>query len=157
MCVCVCVCMFSHSDVSNSVTPWTVPYQTALNMGFPRQEYWSGLPFPPPRDLPNPGIEAGSLVSPTLASGLFTNCTTWEAHLILGITKTKFFKSSFSSSSKTHSYSIRANAIDDKEKLNIQQTWYKYKRYYSIHLIWIHVQLFILCLCYLKPSIILLF
>ena len=44
-------------------TPWTVTYQVPLSMGFSRKEYWSGLPFPSPGDLPNPGIE---LVSPTL-------------------------------------------------------------------------------------------
>ena len=42
------------------VTPWTVAHQAPLSMGFPRQEYWSGLPFPPPGDLPDPGIEPGS-------------------------------------------------------------------------------------------------
>ena len=41
-------------------TPWTVAHQGALAIGFPRQEYWSGLLFPSPRDLPNPGIELGS-------------------------------------------------------------------------------------------------
>ena len=41
-------------------TPWTVLNQAPLSMGFPRQEYWSGLPFPSPRDLPDPGIEPGS-------------------------------------------------------------------------------------------------
>ena len=51
-------CMLSHSLVSNSfVTPWTVARQAPLSMRFPRQEYWSGLPFPPPGDLPDPGIE----------------------------------------------------------------------------------------------------
>ena len=39
---------------------WTVAYQAPLSMGFSRQQYWSGLPFPSPGDLPNPGIEAGS-------------------------------------------------------------------------------------------------
>ena len=42
-------------------TPWTVAYQAPLSMGFSRQECWSGLPFPSPGDLPNPGIEPGSL------------------------------------------------------------------------------------------------
>ena len=42
------------------VTPWTVARQGALAMGFPRQEHWSGLLFPSPRDLPNPGIKPGS-------------------------------------------------------------------------------------------------
>ena len=53
----------SLSLVRLFVTPWTVARQAPLSMGFPRQEYWSGLPFPPPEDLPNPGIE---LTSPTL-------------------------------------------------------------------------------------------
>ena len=42
------------------MTPWTVAYQAPLSMGFSRQEYWSGLPFPSPGDLPNPGLEPGS-------------------------------------------------------------------------------------------------
>ena len=42
------------------VTPWTVAHQASLSMGFSRQEYWSGLPFSSPGDLPNPGIEPGS-------------------------------------------------------------------------------------------------
>ena len=42
------------------VTPWTVACQTPLSMGFSRQEYWSGLPFPSPGDLPDPGIEPGA-------------------------------------------------------------------------------------------------
>ena len=47
--------------MSNSfVIPWTVARQASLSMGFPRQEYWSGLPFPSPGDLPDPGIEPGS-------------------------------------------------------------------------------------------------
>ena len=49
-------------------TPWTVAHQAHLSMGFPRQEYWSGLPFPSPGDLPDPQIEPES---PTLAGGSF--------------------------------------------------------------------------------------
>ena len=49
-----------HSVVSNSVTLWTIAHQVPLSMGFSRQEYWSGLPFPSPGGLPNPGIEPGS-------------------------------------------------------------------------------------------------
>ena len=48
------------SHVQLFATPWTVAYQTPLPMGFSRQEYWSGLPFLSPRDLPNPGIKPGS-------------------------------------------------------------------------------------------------
>ena len=61
--------MLSRSVMSDSVTPWTVAHQAPLSMGFPRQEYWSGLPFPPPGDLPNPGIEP---ISPELADGFYT-------------------------------------------------------------------------------------
>ena len=46
--------------------PWTVDYQAPQSIGFSRQEYWSWLPFPPPGDLPNPGIKPASPVSPTL-------------------------------------------------------------------------------------------
>ena len=53
----------SLSRVRLFVTPWTVAYQASQSMEFSRQEYWSGLPFPSPGDLPNPGIEPGS---PTL-------------------------------------------------------------------------------------------
>ena len=50
----------SLSCVQLFATPWTVAYQVSSSMGFSRQEYWSGLPFPSPGDLPDPGIEAGS-------------------------------------------------------------------------------------------------
>ena len=50
-------------------TPWTVARQAPLPVGFSRQEYWGGLPCPPPGDLPNPGIEPGSLMSSALAGG----------------------------------------------------------------------------------------
>ena len=50
----------SLSRVRLFATPWTVAYQAPPSMGFSRQEYWSGLPFPSPGDLPNPGIEPGS-------------------------------------------------------------------------------------------------
>ena len=51
------VFVLSHSGLSNSVIPRTVAHQAPLSTGFPRQEYWRGLPFPPPGDLPDPGIE----------------------------------------------------------------------------------------------------
>ena len=57
--------------MSNSVTPWTVALQAPLSMGFSRQEYWSGLPFPPPGD---------DLTSPALAGGFFTTSATWKPH-----------------------------------------------------------------------------
>ena len=51
--------------------------------GISQQEYWSGLPFPSPWDLPDPGIESPSLTSPALAGGFFTTSATWEAHIVL--------------------------------------------------------------------------
>ena len=57
------MCVKSLSRVLLFATPWIVAYQVLLPMGFSRQEYWSGLPFPSPEDIPNPGIEPGS---PTL-------------------------------------------------------------------------------------------
>ena len=69
------------SVVSDSATPWTVACQAPLSMGFSRQEYWSGLPCPSPRDLPNPGFEPVSLGSPALAGEFFTTSATWEAHM----------------------------------------------------------------------------
>ena len=47
--------------------------------------YWSGLPFPPPGDLPDPGIKPSSLLSPALAGGFFTTSATWEAKILLGV------------------------------------------------------------------------
>ena len=54
------------------MTPWTVDCQAPLSTGFSRQEYWSGLLFPSPRELPHPGIKPQSLTSPALAGGFFT-------------------------------------------------------------------------------------
>ena len=54
------------SCVQLFATLWTVARQAPLSMGFPRQENWNGLPFPPPEDLPDPGIEPVSPVSPAL-------------------------------------------------------------------------------------------
>ena len=67
-------CVLNCSVVSNSffVTSWTIAHQASLSMEFSSQEYWSGLPFPIPGDLSDPGIEPASLASPTLAGGLFT-------------------------------------------------------------------------------------
>ena len=67
-----CAVELSHSVVSDSATPWTVAPQALLSMEFSRQAYWRGLPSPPPGDLPHPGIEPGSLMSPVLAGGLYT-------------------------------------------------------------------------------------
>ena len=64
--------MLSCSDMSDSATPWTVALQVPLSVEFSREEYWIGLPFPTPGDLPEPGIEPKSLVSRALAGRFFT-------------------------------------------------------------------------------------
>ena len=73
-------------------TLWTVACQVPLAMGFSGQEYWNGLPFPPPGDLPNPWIEPESLTSPALAGGFFTTSTTWEAQSFCGTHKSYIFR-----------------------------------------------------------------
>ena len=76
----VCVYACSHfNHIPLFVTSWTVARQAPLCMGFSRQEYWSGLPCPPPGDLPDPGIEPPSLTSPVPAGGFFTTSATREA------------------------------------------------------------------------------
>ena len=71
-----CACMLSC--IWLLTTPWTVAHQAPLSMGFSRQEYWSGLPFPPPEDCPNPGIKS---MSPALQAASH-HWSTWEAPAI---------------------------------------------------------------------------
>ena len=74
--------MLSHfSCALLCAAPWTIACQAPLSVGFSREEHWSGLPFPPSGDLPNPGIEPMSLTSPALEGRVFTTSTTWEALL----------------------------------------------------------------------------
>ena len=73
--------MLSHfSCVQLFVTLWTLACQAPLSLVLSRHEYWKGLSFPTPGDLPDPGIKPASLTSPALAGGLFT---TWEAYILL--------------------------------------------------------------------------
>ena len=67
------------STIRLFATPWTVVYQAPLSMGFSRQEYWSGLSWPSPGDLPDPGNDPGHLFSPSLAGWFFSTSATWEA------------------------------------------------------------------------------
>ena len=60
------------------VTPWIAAHQAPLSMGFFWQEYWSGVPFPPLGDLPDPGIKPMSPTSPAFVGGFFTASATWE-------------------------------------------------------------------------------
>ena len=69
-------CAQSFSHVWLFSAPWNVACQAPLSMEFSRQEYWSGVSFPTPGDLPDPGIEPTSLTSPALASGFFITSAT---------------------------------------------------------------------------------
>ena len=72
----VCVCVLSC--VQLYVTSGTVDCQAPLSMEFSRQKYWTGLPLPPPGDLPNPGTEPMSLMSSAFAVQFLTTSATWE-------------------------------------------------------------------------------
>ena len=79
MCVYVCVHTKLLCHVWLFATAWTVSCQALLSMEFPRQEYWTELPFTNSGDLPNPGIEPASLMSPALAGGFFTTGASGKA------------------------------------------------------------------------------
>ena len=68
--------LYSVSHASFFVIPWTVSHQVPLPVEFSRQEYWSGVSFPTPLNLPDPGIKPASFVSPAMAGGFFTTDTT---------------------------------------------------------------------------------
>ena len=66
-------CAFLLSHVQLFAVPWTIDHEATLSMGFSRQEHWSRLPFPPPGDLPNPGIEPLCLIH--------WQADSWQAHV----------------------------------------------------------------------------
>ena len=76
--VCVCVCVLSLNHVRLFATPQTVASEAPLFMKFSRQEYWSGLLFPSPVELPNPGIKSATLISPALVGEFFTTSDIWD-------------------------------------------------------------------------------
>ena len=86
--ICIHTCIVYHcnnnracSVTSNSLQPYGLePAWLLCPWAFSREEYWSGLPCPPPGDFPNPGIQPSSLTSPALPGKFFTTSATWEAH-----------------------------------------------------------------------------
>ena len=75
--------MLRHSVVSDSVTPWGIVLQVPPSVGFSQQEYWSGLSYPPPRDLPDAGIKPASPAFPALADRIFfITSATWDAVMV---------------------------------------------------------------------------
>ena len=76
--------LLSHfSRVRICATPQTAAHQAPLSLGFSKQEYWSGLPSPLSRDLPDPGLEPASPMSPALAGEFFTTSATNRFHLVI--------------------------------------------------------------------------
>ena len=88
---------------------WTVAHQVPLSMGSPRQEYWSGLPFPPPGDLPDPGIKP---ISPALQADIFTNWAIKEAPSNTGSSQTQWEKRT-----------IQGHVQGDKDYQQSRSTW----------------------------------
>ena len=78
--ICNVLCVGRFSCIRLFATLCAIACQFPLCLGFSRQEYWTGLPCPPPGDLTNLRIEPMSLKSPTLAGMFFTTSTAWEAH-----------------------------------------------------------------------------
>ena len=117
----------NHSVVSNSATPWTVAQQTPLFMGFSRQEYWSGLPFPSPWDLPNPGTEprSSSLQADSLPSE-----PPGKPHSYLTTEKTiTLTMRTFVSKVMSLFFNMLSSFVaDDKILILLQFRWYFYAR-----------------------------
>ena len=83
------MCAWAHAQLFSwiqlFVTPWTIAHQAPLSMGFSRQDYWIGLPFPSPGDLPDPGIKPTSLTSSALEGRFFTPLPPGKPELSVGI------------------------------------------------------------------------
>ena len=80
-------CLLSHFSCAWLCDPKDCSLPSPCPWGFSRQEYWSGLPRPPPGDLPDPGTQPVSFMSPALAGGLFTTSAIWEAHYLCAAAK----------------------------------------------------------------------
>ena len=113
MCVCV-----SCSVVSNSATPWTAAHQDSLSMKFSRQEYWSGLPFPSPEDLPDLGTEPGS---PALQADALPSELLGKPHIAHNRSLNWNFMNEWHNGSKGQASSLRSGICSD-----VLPDWYKH-------------------------------
>ena len=77
------LCVKSFQSYPTLCGPMTAAHEALLSMGFSKEDCWSGLPCLPPGDLPDPGIEPMSLISPALVGRFFTTSATWEAQILL--------------------------------------------------------------------------
>ena len=91
VCVCVCVCVLFSQLCPTLCDPIYSSLPSSSFLESSRQEYWSGLPWPSPGDLPDPRIEPLSLMSPALAGEFFTASTTWEASFSSELSSIMFF------------------------------------------------------------------
>ena len=105
--------------------PWTVAPQAPLSMGFSRQEYWSGLPCPPPGDLPDPGIEPVSPISPALAGRFFTQMPPGKPILDVCVQIWPYYKlaQSHNETSPPASLALATNKRDKKRPPQTPPPW----------------------------------
>ena len=102
----LCVCAEQLQLCPILCDPWTIAHQLPLSMGFSRQEYWSGLPCPPPGDPPDLGVEPTSLMSPASPGWFFTTSAIWEAQTKTNYKTLKLLLSLVSLSKQTYSSMI---------------------------------------------------
>ena len=108
--------MLSH--VRFFATPWTVAHQALLSIGFPKQEYWSGLPFPPPGNPPDPGIKPALPASPVLAGGFLTTEPRGKPNLTSTNWLYKFLQACvFPSAARNEETAIKIRIFFDRNEL----------------------------------------
>ena len=134
-------CVQSLSRVRLFSAPQMVAHQAPLPMEFSRQEYWRGLPFPPPGDLPNPGIELESLVPPALAGKVFTTVPPRKPNIYLNFIENSLHKWLSVSTSSISANSIncelkRKKKPESSKKQNLNLPW-TYKYLHSIYIVFI--------------------
>ena len=108
-----CAVLNRLSAVQLFAAPWIIAHQALLSMGFFRQEYRSGLPWPPSGDLSDPGIKLTSLMSPALADTVFTTSTTWKAQESEGRIE-KYLKDEFGNIWQYHMKNEWSGRIKDR-------------------------------------------
>ena len=135
--------MLSHFSESDSLaTLWTVAHQAPLSIGFSRQEYWSGLPFPSPGDFPDPEIEPTSLVSPALAGRFFNTSATLE-----GLNQ-KFLSSAKATLSWTHCSGFLAFTVHlELVNTDTKAQWLPSQQVGCSHVSFLSTRSFSNCLC----------
>ena len=114
-------CHISHVRLSETLS--TVACRASLSMKLSRQEHWSGLPCPPPGDLPNPGMVPMSLMSPASGGGFLTTSATWE--VLFHITNSKLTKLNKINTNSQHIYLSSPWCKSLQKGIEVQKNWDK--------------------------------